>query len=279
MKRFASPCGLLLLTASLGCASATAPPVSGSGAGGSGTAAATGSIAVATAAPTPAPVATSTPTPVPAAFHSALLWQRTSAEHRAIHLQVFREANEAVARLAAGKERGTWAVSVDADETLIDNSLYALERERAASSYAAPTWNEWVKRRAATPVPGAAAFLTRVQNLGGLVAVITNRGQAECDDTRENLRQQKIPFDVLLCRPDGADGRKEGRWQALASGTAVAGLRPLEILVWVGDNIRDFPGLDQNLRDQDESAFALFGERYFVLPNPVYGSWERNTER
>lgn len=231
--------------------------------------------AAATAPATPSPSATSTQAPLP----SAVLWQRTAAEYRAIHLQVFREAGEALERLAAGRAPGTWAVSVDADETVIDNSLYAYERARAADAYALPSWADWVKRREAAAVPGAIAFLQKVHNLGGLVAVVTNRGEEQCEDTRANLRSRSIPFDLVLCRAEGANGEKEGRWQAIASGTAVPGLRPLEILVWVGDNVGDFPGLDQSARDADDSAFALFGERYFVLPNPVYGSWEKNTPR
>ncbi len=224
---------------------------------------------------THAPSSAAAPPPLPV----AVLWQRTAAEYRAIHLQVFREAGEAVERLSAGRPAGSWAVSLDADDTVIDNSLYALERARAGDRYSLPTWTEWVRRRAATPVPGAIGFLERVRALGGLVAVVTNRGESQCEDTRENLRSQSIPFDVLLCRPEGVNGEKEPRWEALEAGTAISGLPPVEILVWVGDNIGDFPDLDQSARDADEAAFAPFGERYFILPNPVYGSWENNPER
>lgn len=253
----------LVLLALVACSARTAAPPPSS---------ATSAAPTAVAKPTPK----AAPTPV---LPSAVLWQRTAAEYRAIHLQVFREAGEALERLAAGRAPGTWAVSVDADETIIDNSLYAYERARAADAYALPSWADWVKRREAAAVPGAIAFLQKVQNLGGRVAVVTNRGEDQCEDTRANLRTRSIPFDLVLCRAEGANGEKEGRWQAIASGTAVPGLRPLEILLWVGDNVGDFPGLDQSARDADESAFALFGERYFVLPNPVYGSWEKNTPR
>jgi predicted secreted acid phosphatase len=51
----------------------------------------------------------------------------------------------------------------------------------------------------------------------------------------------------------------------------------LTVVAWVGDNIQDFPRLTQASRN-DPAAFADFGRRYFVLPNPMYGSWERNTE-
>jgi predicted secreted acid phosphatase len=40
-----------------------------------------------------------------------------------------------------------------------------------------------------------------------------------------------------------------------------------------GDNILDFPGLNQAVRLGDESAFADFGSRFVVVPNPMYGSW------
>ena len=48
----------------------------------------------------------------------------------------------------------------------------------------------------------------------------------------------------------------------------------LTIVEWLGDNIQDFPRLTQAARS-DSTALAEFGRRYFVLPNPMYGSWER----
>jgi len=42
----------------------------------------------------------------------------------------------------------------------------------------------------------------------------------------------------------------------------------------VGDNILDFPALSQAIRPKGESAFTDFGTRFFMLPNPMYGSWQ-----
>jgi predicted secreted acid phosphatase len=36
-----------------------------------------------------------------------------------------------------------------------------------------------------------------------------------------------------------------------------------------GDNLEDFPGMSQ-----ERYEGGAFGSRYFVLPNPSYGSWE-----
>ena len=34
--------------------------------------------------------------------------------------------------------------------------------------------------------------------------------------------------------------------------------------------------MTQAIRERGDDAFADFGARFFVLPNPMYGSWERN---
>lgn len=66
---------------------------------------------------------------------------------------------------------------------------------------------------------------------------------------------------------------KNPRFAAVARGDATPGSGPLEVLAFLGDNILDFPGLSQSARD--ESALVDFGERYFLVPNPMYGSWQQ----
>jgi predicted secreted acid phosphatase len=83
---------------------------------------------------------------------------------------------------------------------------------------------------------------------------------------------------VVLCKPEDGSGDKNPRFESVARGTAAPGLPPAEVLVWVGDNIRDFPGLGQDLRSAPEAALLDFGRRFFIVPNPAYGSWEENTE-
>jgi predicted secreted acid phosphatase len=80
----------------------------------------------------------------------------------------------------------------------------------------------------------------------------------------------------MLCAPVGGPSDKGPRFEAVARGTTPVGLPPLEVVAFVGDNIRDFPGLGQAIRAQPDAAFAPFGTRFFLLPNAMYGSWERN---
>jgi 5'-nucleotidase (lipoprotein e(P4) family) len=226
--------------------------------------------------PSAVPVAESQSEPQPETVEiaAAVHWMRNSAEYRALMLQTYAVASERLRELAKGREPGSWAIASDADETILDNSPYARELILSGQQTSDERWDAWVARRAAPPLPGAVAFLELVHELGGYVAIVTNRKAEHCGDTRANFRAFDIPFDVILCRED--DRRKEGRWQRVEAGTTRTDLPPLEILLWVGDNIEDFPSLDQSVRLENDARFADFAERFFVVPNPTYGSWMEN---
>lgn len=216
------------------------------------------------------------PPPAPAADPPAVHWYRTSAEQRAVYEEVYRWAAASVEGLAAERAPGSWAVILDADETVLDNSTYQLRRARAGLGYTSESWNAWVREEAAAALPGAAAFVRRVHELGGRAAIVTNRDSEVCPETLHNLRAVGVAADMVLCRAPGEPG-KEARFRAVREGTTGSGLGPLEVLVWVGDNIRDFPGGSQAWRGG--ALPPEVGVRWFVLPNPMYGSWEDNPPR
>lgn len=217
--------------------------------------------------------------PAPAAMPApelslALRWMRRSAEYRAATRQTYRLAEQRLEELAPAVERGRWGVILDADETVLDNSEYAVRRESLDSGYTEASWTAWVKEEAAGTVPGAVAFTRRVHALGGRVVIVTNRADAVCGETRATLRKVGVEADAVLCQP-GDTSDKNPRFARVQNGTAAPGLAPLAVLEWVGDNIQDFPRLTQAVRG-DTATYALFGRRYFVLPNPDYGSWQGN---
>jgi len=209
----------------------------------------------------------------PSSSVGAIHWGRNSAEQRAVFLQTYRWAGERLRALAAREPRGSWAVIMDADETTLDNSPYQLRRAGQNLGYSAESWAAWAHEKAAPATPGAPEFTRLVHELGGRVAIVTNRDDDQCADTRENLRQVGIAFEVVLCRVQGQSD-KNPRFAAVQSGTGT-GQPPLKVLMWVGDNIQDFPRLGQDARTQP-SALNEFGRAYVILPNPMYGSWERN---
>jgi 5'-nucleotidase (lipoprotein e(P4) family) len=213
------------------------------------------------------------PSPAAERIGNDIRWFRSSAEQRAAFLQAYLVAGDRLVALSEGRSRGTWAVILDADETVLDNSRYQQERALVDSGYTEASWLRWTARREATALPGAPAFIRDVQTRGGRVAIVTNRTTAECDDTRANLRAVGVEADVVLCKAETSD--KNPRFAQVASGTS--GLPPLEVLMWIGDNIQDFPGMTQaSMRAAQQSAYAEFGRRFVLLPNPMYGSWERN---
>lgn len=164
-----------------------------------------------------------------------------------------------------------------ADETALHNS--ALQRDLAAGT--APSTEDLratFARQRWRSVLGAKAFLDKkAKELGGRIAIVTNRWNNLREDTKENFRLQQIPFDSIACRVDTSD--KDPRLAAAATGAAFGDGKAREVLAIVGDNIQDFPTLKQTLREQPDSAFDLFGVRYFVLPNPMMGSWQQNPAR
>ncbi len=220
------------------------------------------------------------PTPIPSpasSYPASLKWLRTSAEYRAISLEIYRAATVATLARGSAIPAGHWAVILDADETVLDNSEQERRSALAGRGFSDSAWVAWVRERAAPAVPGSVEFIHAVEQAGGLVAIVTNRADSLCADTRVNLEAVGVRPAILLCKPPDT-GDKNPRFAAVADGSAPGAPGPLTVVTWVGDNIQDFPALDQASRN-DAGALSHFGERWFALPNPMYGSWQRNEEQ
>jgi 5'-nucleotidase (lipoprotein e(P4) family) len=264
LRRFASVALAVAVSSSLACRSAAppprvAPPPPPSGA----------TAQAPMGAPAPPPDAPPASAASAAGDHLEIRWVRESAEYEAAVRQAYRMVEDHVERAAAGRAAGSWGVVLDADETVISNLAYQIER--AGRPHEEDAWSAWVKRREATALPGAAAFLARVRALGGKIAIVTNRREPVCDDTRAVFEARGLAYDLMLCRTGPSD--KNPRFEAVQSGLLPSTLPPLTVVAFVGDNIQDFPKLSQAARGAGDDAFAEFGSRFFVIPNPMYGSW------
>ena len=237
-----------------------------------------------------APAARAAAAPSPSArdtheqLHTAL-WMQTSVEYRMVCESIYRAAGAA---LVAGLADPSWtaaveqtgdaaalppAVILDLDETVLDNSRFEGEQALRRQPYAKALWSEWVALRKAALVPGAKAFLAAARARGVAVFFITNRSAAEEADTVANLLALGVdssPENVLCLGENGWPSDKTSRRQLVA--------RDHRVALLVGDDLGDFISARRPLEQRASEAekhSAWWGTRWIVLPNPMYGSWER----
>lgn len=228
---------------------------------------------------------------------NATLWMQSAAEYRAAVFGAFNLASAQLDRALLDPqwdalppiERGSQsleglkpAVIVDVDETMVDNSPFQARNIRDAKPYSLARWEGWVEERRATALPGALAFANHAAANGVTVFFVTNRGHAnERAATVDNLRLLGFPVaddgsNVLLAGdPRAAEREKATRRQWVG--------REHRVLLMLGDNLGDFvdgvygrPEDRQSLVDQYR---GWWGERWIMLPNPAYGSWESALRR
>jgi len=219
---------------------------------------------------------------VPTAKQStATHWMRNSLEYCRLTVSVYDGAFRAAQRMAATYRRRQWVVMMDADETVLDNSLFDREGDMCAKNYNDAQWEGWVHAQMASDVPGAAAFTRAVHRLGGLVAIVTNRIVADDDITREDLRRNAIWFDYEIGKAQTSD--KLSRWQgAVTALTRKFGGRPKAVM-WIGDQITDLAVVDRHGRMlramTQKDTGARIGTFEFLIPDAMYGNWTANPEK
>jgi 5'-nucleotidase (lipoprotein e(P4) family) len=219
----------------------------------------------------------------PAAEHGReVKWVRDSEEYATITRWIYRSATQSVRQQAQRLQRGqSWAVVLDVDETVLDNTAYELERRAYGQPHDEAVFAAWIARREAGAVPGAAEFIAEVRRMGGRVAWITNRLVGTRAHTEENLALRGLWAEGdRLCMMDLADTAytKTARRAEVLRGTGACGFgAPITVLAWIGDQLGDIPRAGE--ADADAGREEAFGVRYFLLPNPMYGSWERRANR
>jgi 5'-nucleotidase (lipoprotein e(P4) family) len=206
-------------------------------------------------------------------------WVRDSEEYAALTTMIYAVAADAVSQQAASLKRPErWSVVLDVDETVLDNSTFQLEQIAYGRAFEPAPWNAWTERRAATPVPGVGAFLERVRAAGGDVVFLTNRHEVSRQATVDNLAAHALwrDGDLLCLASDDEANTKRARRAQLRDGAGACSLPKggRQVLAYIGDTMHDFPETGE-----DGDRATNFGRRFFLLPNPMYGSWTRAVTR
>lgn len=236
--------------------------------------------------PAAEPPPASTPSEHPTLFST--LWVQTAAEYRATAWQAFAAARESLERAladsswtAAVEQEGRDfaalppAIILDVDETVLDNSPFQARVILAGGAFDPGAWARWVEEAAAPPVPGAREFLRLADSLGVAIFYVTNRDAELEAATRRNIQAAGMPLDPAL---DDvlARGEREG-WTSDKSSRREEIAAHHRIVLLVGDDFNDFVAarLPRAVRDRLVERYRdRWGERWIVLPNPNYGSWE-----
>jgi 5'-nucleotidase (lipoprotein e(P4) family) len=205
----------------------------------------------------------------------AVLWYQRSAEVRALYYQAFNVAHNRLDEILKNDTTGMKkAVVVDIDETVLNNSPYQAMNIVDTVSY--PTgWNQWTSAAQAKATPGSVSFLSYAVDHGIDVYYVTNRGIDEEGGTLKNLKELGFPQaekSHLLMKTSTSDKTK--RRKSIE--------KTHKIVLLCGDNLGDFSQIFQHQSSDQRNILveqnkSKFGNRFIVLPNPMYGEWEGTT--
>ncbi len=171
------------------------------------------------------------------------------------------------------------AAVFDADETLIWNLGSMAAFTRLGKDFDVQIWDQWEKTGAgkAVAIPGVIDALGRIRAAGVEVIVNTNRSAENAAGTEDTLRAAGIGDfhhgSTLFLRGDAPDGSgKDGRRALISNSYCVIAL--------AGDQLGDIADIfnAKTLSPPERKALtaapafdAMWGNGWFVLPNPVYG--------
>lgn len=210
-----------------------------------------------------------------------VLFMQHAGEYRALAYQAFNFAHwqldadfnkKNLKKLPKALRKMPRAVVVDVDETVLDNSPQQAFSIKKHLPFTPAIFTEWVNLRKAKAIPGAVDFLNYAHQKGVKVFYVTNRNASEKQGTIDNLRAVGFPDateETVQVRADTSS--KEVRRLAISS--------KYRIVLLMGDNLNDFSNIfeKQSVAErfgQVDKSREMFGKKFIVLPNVMYGDWE-----
>jgi acid phosphatase len=228
---------------------------------------------------------------------AAILWQQTAAEYRGNTTTVYRAAAGALKGLAEaarkGKPRKDPVVVFDLDETVFDNSRFQGRLLVEQRNYESPLWDCWVGQKQALRIAGAELLFRELVRQKVRGRFVTNRkcraraGDADpCPqeaETLENLNALLADTGYVATADElllsGEKNPKTGEvWEDEKQPRRDFISQTHAIVMLVGDDLGDFlEGVRKTtiaVRAQEwAKTNDRWGVRWFLLPNPSYGSW------
>ncbi len=223
----------------------------------------------------------------------ANVYLQTSGEYRACCYGIYAAAALRLEELMedADPAPARPAVVMDLDETVLDVSSFQTFLYENGLEYTSELWAEFERSGVedVALVPGANEFIGKAEALGVAVVFLSNRNQVNEASTVAALERLGVGTagisERMYLRPEGGPSDKSPRRDAISA--------RYNVLMYLGDNLRDFSevfavpeladdataadhmsAIDERSAAVDEAA-CHWGVDWFVLPNPVYGEWEK----
>jgi predicted secreted acid phosphatase len=213
---------------------------------------------------------------------------------------------------AAALARLPTAIILDIDETVLGNLPYQAWLVKNELSFTPASWNAWVSESSAEPLPGALEFVQYAKRKGTTIFYLSNRayrgpldrnadGQIDPGEEQVELKSYTIANlvrwgflpqssisnedSVIMrgetdksgqVRPGWALSDKTARRESLSSA--------YRIVLIMGDDLNDFMAHPTHQSAPSPGGAptehrARWGRSWIMLPNPIYGSWERRLYR
>ena len=230
----------------------------------------------------------------------AILWAAHSAEYQAVTLQVYAQATRDLPRLIADKswsavpghegETGKLpAIILDVDETVVSG----VDMELTMLPFTTVRQFEWGLTHQTIPIRGVTEFIAAAKELGVEVFLITNRPCELREDSDSPCPQEQGVIDLVAeigIKTDAehvmlAYEQPEWNKEKLSRREYVA--ESHRIIMLFGDDYGDFvacsraePGAPctkaatrSSRNDALDTYKDYWGNGWYILPNPMYGSW------
>lgn len=204
----------------------------------------------------------------------ATIWYQRSPEMKAIYYQCFNIAKRNLQGFVKQNGNKPKAVIVDIDETMLDNSPFEAKQILESKGFSSGSWKQWTDLAKAKALPGAVEFTKFCDSLGIEVFYVSNRKTDELESTLKNLDSLGFSFsrkENMFFKTD-VSSKKQRRDIILQN---------YDIVMLIGDNLNDLSEIFETREDGWGTKLVdrykdEFGNRFIVLPNPMYGDWEKN---
>jgi len=163
------------------------------------------------------------------------------------------------------------AIVTDIDETILLNYDFQKTLLKDKKNFSYDLFEEHINLGQEIPVYGAVEYFQYLAKRGVKVIYISNRLANTKNQTYEYLKKHGYPIkstnDLLL------KGEKEN-WNSSKSSRRIYISNKYTVIQMFGDNLKDF------VDDKKELLLnkSRFGVSWFLIPNPLYGTWLNNKE-